>query len=43
MNSINHADLLVKPGRIVDLADFDPRSTVISKTSTRLRPSFTPT
>ena len=27
MNSINHADLLVKPGRIVDLADFDPRST----------------
>jgi PPK2 family polyphosphate:nucleotide phosphotransferase len=27
VNSINHADLLVKPGRIVDLADFDPRST----------------
>jgi PPK2 family polyphosphate:nucleotide phosphotransferase len=32
MNSINHADLLVTPGRIVDLADFDPRSTGDFKT-----------
>ena len=27
VNSIDHADLLVTPGRIVDLADFDPDST----------------
>lgn len=27
MSSIHHADLLVKPGSSVDLADFDPRAT----------------
>jgi len=32
VTSINHADLLVKPGRIVDLKDFDPRSTGDFKT-----------
>ncbi|MEO7202685.1 MAG: polyphosphate kinase 2 family protein, partial [Candidatus Tumulicola sp.] len=32
MNSIDHADLLVKPGCIVDLTDFDPRSTGDFKT-----------
>jgi PPK2 family polyphosphate:nucleotide phosphotransferase len=32
VNSINHADLLVKPGRVVNLAEFDPRSTGDFKT-----------
>jgi PPK2 family polyphosphate:nucleotide phosphotransferase len=32
VSSINHADLLVKPGRTVALADFDPRSTGDFKT-----------